>query len=584
MPRSIFYTSCLALYVIAAIHVAITPTKCYGVSLAKREIGRESERIPSIFCGVEERSEHNAGLKTAQEESKKDDPQSSLLTLKPEDTLDTISLEAYTALVPELFACQFGSKGTIPELLEYLRNRPSFSGDVPWVQRIHNTAIWLYTRNIDINNTFKLGGLVPRMYEQVESDFDKMYRFKSSSLSTLTKLISLERYIELAHVVLGYPQYWHKELEHFLRKHITLEKWNKERGYELAYWTVTFFGTYEIKVKDFNLKSGTHEHLVQDLLKDLMKVFDKTMFKSKDTAEPSTQQVRSVGVEEHNEHNTGLKEAQVEREKDDTHTTFSLKPEDTLITIPLEAYASLVPELYRCRFRNKGTIPELLKYLEYIQKILHDLAVKTSMLILERNPPLSLPKDKALRKRIDNTRDWLYSKDIEINTSYKNSGWGPSMYRAVESDFDTLYVLDHHLSLLGPKQYFKLSNGKMFHPTQNRKAIKLFPTISLEMYLELAPAVLGYSHDWNKDLRQFWGVSMFKQGCSGLVWLESKLLLILGMQKIHFADGLQERGYKLAFWTIWFFKLHQTNVTKYDLESLNQETMAQFLMDELAKA
>ncbi|KAI7956624.1 hypothetical protein MJO28_003719 [Puccinia striiformis f. sp. tritici] len=367
MPRSIFYTSCLALYVIAAIHVAITPTKCYGVSLAKREIGRESERIPSIlrsglkksevepsrkrvsFCGVEERSEHNAGLKTAQEESKKDDPQSSLLTLKPEDTLDTISLEAYTALVPELFACQFGSKGTIPELLEYLRNRPSFSGDVPWVQRIHNTAIWLYTRNIDINNTFKLGGLVPRIKAR-------------ESL----KAISLERYIELAHVVLGYPQYWHKELEHFLSKHITLEKWNKERGYELAYWTVTFFGTYEIKVKDFNLKSGTHEHLVQDLLKDLMKVFDKTMFKSKDTAEPSTQQVRSVGVEEHNEHNTGLKEAQVEREKDDTHTTFSLKPEDTLITIPLEAYASLVPELYRCRFRNKGTIPELLKYLEYV--------------------------------------------------------------------------------------------------------------------------------------------------------------------------------------------------------------------------
>ncbi|POW15716.1 hypothetical protein PSTT_01886 [Puccinia striiformis] len=107
---------------------------------------------------------------------------------------------------------------------------------------------------------------------------------------------------------------------------------------------------------------------------------------------------------------------------------------------------------------------------------------------------------------------------------------------------------------------------------------------SLEIYLELAPVVLGYPHDWNQDLRRF-------LGCGGLVWLESQLLLILVMtcgskyrQNIHFADGQQERGYKLAFWTVWFLKLHHFDVKKYDLQTKNQGTMAHFLMNDLVKA
>ncbi|KAI9622616.1 hypothetical protein KEM48_007105 [Puccinia striiformis f. sp. tritici PST-130] len=166
-----------------------------------------------------------------------------------------------------------------------------------------------------------------------------------------------------------------------------------------------FFKTYKVNLKNYDLESENHEHLIQNLLKGLMKVFS--------------------GVGEHNKHNTGLKEAQVSRRKVHTQShTFSLKPEDTLDKISLEAYAALVSDLYRCRFGNKGTIPELLKYLD------------------KRNPPPSLPKDEAERKRIYDTRMWLHTKDIEI---------------------------------------------------------------SLEIYLELAPVVLGYPHDCNQDLRLFLG-------------------------------------------------------------------------------
>ncbi|POW19547.1 hypothetical protein PSHT_04555, partial [Puccinia striiformis] len=980
MPRSILHTSCLALYVIAAIHVATRPTICYGASLAKRAIERETDRILPVLFGVDISDGHNAGLEVAPMEIEHDDPRSSSLALKPDDNLDTISLEAYAALVPELFVCQFGSKGTISELLKYLRNPPfSLAGD-KWIQRIDNTRIWLYSKGIEMNNGFKTWDRVPEMYQQVKSDFDTI------KAREVLKTISLERYLELAHVVLGSSQYWHNELNHYLIKKINLEDWAKERVNKLAYWTIMFLKTYEIKPKNYDLESGSHEHLVQNLLKDLMKVyvtryesikydmkpidlnllvssFDKKTFPSKDRNKPGREQVRYMqnkqlhlcllihpiltsllmsnscslskirfsGVEEHNEHNTSLKEAQVKREKDDSQlNVFSLKPEDTLDTISLEVYAALVPELYRCRFGNKGTILELLKYLdlpkhealkqridntmkwlyakgieintrykewtngpglyrevesdfetmfcgvnrsnghntgleeaqvergkddiqtsslslepedtlntislkayaalvpelfyrdssgvtrllegmnrgynglttplfgfnprilenngfklwdllpimhkqvesdfdmislerylelahvvlgssqywhkelepflvyvdslsnlkEYqcpkktvvvkfdwnsirndmelrewakergyilayltiiflrhtkknydlesenhehlIQNLLkglmkvfsgvgehnkHNTGLKEAQVsrrkvhtqshtfslkpedtldkisleayaalvsdlyrcrfgnkgtipellkyLDKRNPPPSLPKDEAERKRIYDTRMWLHTKDIEINTSYKHWAWGPFMYREVESEFNTMDVLDHHHSLHEQKSCFKLSSGKMYHPTQNRKAKEAFPRMcvifiqdhskntidltialfsSLEIYLELAPVVLGYPHDCNQDLRLF-------LGCGGLVWLESQLLLILVMtcgskyrQNIHFADGQQERGCKLAFWTVWFLKLHHFDVKKYDLQTKNQGTMAHFLMNDLVKA
>ena len=96
-----------------------------------------------------------------------------------------------------------------------------------------------------------------------------------------------------------------------------MEDWAKERVNKLAYWTIMFLKTYEIKPKNYDLESGSHEHLVQNLLKDLMKVFDKKTFPSKDRNKPGREQVRFSGVEEHNEHNTSLKEAQVKREKDE---------------------------------------------------------------------------------------------------------------------------------------------------------------------------------------------------------------------------------------------------------------------------
>ncbi|KAH9468751.1 hypothetical protein Pst134EA_009283 [Puccinia striiformis f. sp. tritici] len=409
MPRSILHTSCLALYVIAAIHVATRPTICYGASLAKRAIERETDRIlpvirscpnqseaapskkPVRLFGVDISDGHNAGLEVAPMEIEHDDPRSSSLALKPDDNLDTISLEAYAALVPELFVCQFGSKGTISELLKYLRNPPfSLAGD-KWIQRIDNTRIWLYSKGIEMNNGFKTWDRVPEMYQQVKSDFDTI------KAREVLKTISLERYLELAHVVLGSSQYWHNELNHYLIKKINLEDWAKERVNKLAYWTIMFLKTYEIKPKNYDLESGSHEHLVQNLLKDLMKVFDKKTFPSKDRNKPGREQVRFSGVEEHNEHNT-----------------------NTLDTISLEVYAALVPELYRCRFGNKGTILELLKYLE------------------EMNSPLSLPKHEALKQRIDNTMKWLYAKGIEINTRYKEWTNGPGLYREVESDFETI--------------------------------------------------------------------------------------------------------------------------------------------------
>ncbi|KNF00405.1 hypothetical protein PSTG_06333 [Puccinia striiformis f. sp. tritici PST-78] len=466
--------------------------------------------------GVDLSDEHNTRLEEARVGREKDDPQSIPLSLKPEDTLGTIPLEAYAALVPELFVCQFGSKGTIPELLEYLRNPPfGFPGNAPWIQRIDNTATWLQSKDIGVSNRFKPWDLLPRTYKQVESDFNMI------KAREVLKEISLERYLELAHVVLESSQYWHKELEHFLVNDMESREWAKERGYTLAYLTIIFFKTYKINLKNHDLESESQEHLVQNLLKDLMKVLEKKTLISKDGAGPSRKQfsscslakIRFSGVGEHNEHNTGLKEAQVQRGKGHTQShTFSFKPEDTLDKTSLEAYAALVPDLYRCRFGNKGTIPELSKYLD------------------ARNPPPSLPKDEAVRKRIYDTRAWLHSKDIEINTSYKHWSWGPSMYREVESDFNTM------------------------------KAIEAFPRISLEMYLELAPVVLGYPHDWNQDLRHFLG------------------------QNIHFADGQQERGYKLAFWTVWFLKLHHFDLKKYDLQTKNQGAMAQFLMNDLVKA
>ncbi|KAI7933887.1 hypothetical protein MJO28_017401 [Puccinia striiformis f. sp. tritici] len=139
-----------------------------------------------------------------------------------------------------------------------------------------------------------------------------------------------------------------------------------------------------------------------------------------------------------------------------------------------EVYAALVPELYRCRFGNKGTILELLKYLE------------------EMNSPLSLPKHEALKQRIDNTMKWLYAKGIEINTRYKEWTNGPGLYREVESDFETMYVLYNHLSLLEQKYCFKLSSGKMFHPIQNSKARKAFPKMHLEiMEKGLHPSIVS---------------------------------------------------------------------------------------------
>ncbi|POW16972.1 hypothetical protein PSTT_00898, partial [Puccinia striiformis] len=580
MPRSILHTSCLALYVIAAIHVATRPTICYGASLAKRAIERETDRtllrlseqplniqiwlqqltIEAYYCWlvVTCLGLHPVGNESAMNtthvwrkpgwEEKKMTPKSIPLSLKPEDTLGTIPLEAYAALVPELFVCQFGSKGTIPELLEYLRYTEippfGFPGNAPWIQRIDNTATWLQSKDIGVSNRFKPWDLLPRTYKQVESDFNMI------KAREVLKEISLERYLELAHVVLESSQYWHKELEHFLVNDMESREWAKERGYTLAYLTIIFFKTYKINLKNHDLESESQEHLVQNLLKDLMKVYvtryesikddvklidltllifslEKKTLISKDGAGPSRKQFRFSGVGEHNEHNTGLKEAQVQRGKGHTQShTFSFKPEDTLDKTSLEAYAALVPDLYRCRFGNKGTIPELSKYLD------------------ARNPPPSLPKDEAVRKRIYDTRAWLHSKDIEINTSYKHWSWGPSMYREVESDFNTM------------------------------KAIEAFPRISLEMYLELAPVVLGYPHDWNQDLRHFLG---YVVSCVEEYQFPNKDVMV-------WFDGQQERGYKLAFWTVWFLKLHHFDLKKYDLQTKNQGAMAQFLMNDLVKA
>ncbi|KAI9622618.1 hypothetical protein KEM48_007107 [Puccinia striiformis f. sp. tritici PST-130] len=307
MPRSTLHTSCLALYVTAAIHVATRPTICYGAGLAKRAIERETDRILPCICscpnqseaapsrkrvrlfGVDLSDERNTRLKEAPVGREKDDPQSSSLPLKAEDTLGTISLEAYAALVPELFGCQFGSLGTIPELLECLRN-PSASNveDTLWIQRIDNTKFWLFSKGIGAKNRINLWNWEPKIYNRVES------RFEAIKAREVLKTISLERYLELAPVVLGYPQHWHKEFKHFLMKNISLLEWAEERGNKLALWTIKFFKTHEINLKNYNVKSGSHEHLVQNLLKDLMRVFEQKKHISKDRAEPSREQVRSL--------------------------------------------------------------------------------------------------------------------------------------------------------------------------------------------------------------------------------------------------------------------------------------------------
>ncbi|KAI7933888.1 hypothetical protein MJO28_017402 [Puccinia striiformis f. sp. tritici] len=173
--------------------------------------------LPQIrFCGVNRSNGHNTGLEEAQVERGKDDIQTSSLSLEPEDTLNTISLKAYAALVPELFVCQFGSIGTVPELLDYLRQVAisvlrdlNLEKEIPLLvfqgmNRGYNgltTPLFGFNPRILENNGFKLWDLLPIMHKQVESDFD---------------MISLERYLELAHVVLGSSQYWHKELEPFL--------------------------------------------------------------------------------------------------------------------------------------------------------------------------------------------------------------------------------------------------------------------------------------------------------------------------------------------------------------------------------
>ncbi|KAI7933890.1 hypothetical protein MJO28_017404 [Puccinia striiformis f. sp. tritici] len=269
MPRSTLHTSCLALYVTAAIHVATRPTICYGAGLAKRAIERETDRIlpclsespidtqiwsqelmnEAYYCssvvtclglhpvgnelfGVDLSDERNTRLKEAPVGREKDDPQSSSLPLKAEDTLGTISLEAYAALVPELFGCQFGSLGTIPELLECLRN-PSASNveDTLWIQRIDNTKFWLFSKGIGANksdlvsvsrkNRINLWNWEPKIYNRVESRFEAIKaREVLKTMYAIFIVIKIHqrnpRYLELAPVVLGYPQHWHKEFKHFL--------------------------------------------------------------------------------------------------------------------------------------------------------------------------------------------------------------------------------------------------------------------------------------------------------------------------------------------------------------------------------
>ncbi|KAI7933886.1 hypothetical protein MJO28_017400 [Puccinia striiformis f. sp. tritici] len=444
MPRSILHTSCLALYVIAAIHVATRPTICYGASLAKRAIERETDRILPVLFGVDISDGHNAGLEVAPMEIEHDDPRSSSLALKPDDNLDTISLEAYAALVPELFVCQFGSKGTISELLKYLRY---FKFQFLKIQNVLNDlavqTMLMILFDLTLEKEIHLSvlqeingykgltipefGFIPKVSKYltlwssgtmdlrhgiefqkcinnkrgVKNNvcylYDHQYHQRNPINLTLCLFSSLERYLELAHVVLGSSQYWHNELNHYLMyiinvqtkmwwfglmgpllllmfgiKKINLEDWAKERVNKLAYWTIMFLKTYEIKPKNYDLESGSHEHLVQNLLKDLMKVyvtryesikydmkpidlnllvssFDKKTFPSKDRNKPGREQVRYMqnkqlhlcllihpiltsllmsnscslskirfsGVEEHNEHNTSLKEAQVKREKDE---------------------------------------------------------------------------------------------------------------------------------------------------------------------------------------------------------------------------------------------------------------------------
>ncbi|KAH9458054.1 hypothetical protein Pst134EB_010358 [Puccinia striiformis f. sp. tritici] len=193
MPRSVLHTSCLALYVIAAIHVATRPTICYGASLAKRAIERETDRIlpvirscpnqseaapskkPVRLFGVDISDGHNAGLEVAPTEIANDDPRSSSLALKPDDNLDTISLEVYAALVPELYRCRFGNKGTILELLKYLEemNSPlSLPKHEALKQRIDNTMKWLHSKRIEINTRYKEWTIGLGLYREVESDFE----------------------------------------------------------------------------------------------------------------------------------------------------------------------------------------------------------------------------------------------------------------------------------------------------------------------------------------------------------------------------------------------------------------------------
>ncbi|POW15723.1 hypothetical protein PSTT_01888 [Puccinia striiformis] len=199
MPRSVLHTSCLALYVIAAIHVATRPTICYGASLAKRAIERETDRIlpvirscpnqseaapskkPVRLFGVDISDGHNAGLEVAPTEIANDDPRSSSLALKPDDKPgyhvsllleNECSLEVYAALVPELYRCRFGNKGTILELLKYLEemNSPlSLPKHEALKQRIDNTMKWLHSKR---NTRYKEWTNGLGLYREVESDFE----------------------------------------------------------------------------------------------------------------------------------------------------------------------------------------------------------------------------------------------------------------------------------------------------------------------------------------------------------------------------------------------------------------------------
>ncbi|POW15715.1 hypothetical protein PSTT_01887, partial [Puccinia striiformis] len=213
-------------------------------------------------------------------------------------------------------------------------------------------------------------------------------------------------------------------------------------------------------MKNYHLESESHEHLIQNLLKDLTKVYVTRYESIKDyvklinvtllifSLEKKNPHIKRWGwaqwktiqvygkkaaapfsgflVLKHNKHNTGLKEAQVQEEKGYLGQNVSLL------------------------FNNEWHDFNFLLQKLLLQKL---ISIHNKLILVLWKPMLHW--FQTCIDVVSSLRNCFLQIEFNLfifrNTSYKHWAWGPFMYREVESEFNTMDVLDHHHSLLEQK-------------------------------------------------------------------------------------------------------------------------------------